>query len=206
MERGLGGMGKGLGAELGNPLENGETAPLGACQCVPWGMCDCCSVSATAWVALWTCARARVRVSGCPCAFERLRVLYVHVSVSVENVCVYGRVTLSCVYVQAGARAARRAQHPGSSGLQVAGPRITEAVDPPASLGFKDARTRRGPVASRWAGGKTGGGSRSRRALESQEGGEGARRPRGRAGVRVRGQRTRARVFALPRPPGWTCS
>lgn len=62
MERGLGGMGKGRGAELGTPLQNRETAPVGACQGARRGMCDCCSVSATAWVAVWTRARARVRV------------------------------------------------------------------------------------------------------------------------------------------------
>lgn len=53
----------------------------------------------------WPCGRASAPVclcvSKCPCAFERLRVLYVHVSVSVEYVCVHGRVTLSHVYRQA---------------------------------------------------------------------------------------------------------
>lgn len=146
-------MGKRLGAETGTPLENGERAPVGACQCARWGVC----VTAALCVqpAGGPCGRAPAPVcscvSGCPCAFERLRVLHVHVSVSAENVCVYGRVTLSCV--QAGPRAERRAQHPGSAGLQVAGPRITEAVAPPASPGFKDAGTRRGPVVSRWGGG-----------------------------------------------------
>lgn len=53
--------------------------------------------------------------------------------------------------------------------------------------------TRRGP------------GREGRRGLRS-EGRVGNQRPRGRTGVRVRGQRTRAGVFALPRPPGWTCS
>lgn len=44
--------------------------------------------------------RPCTRVCQCQCAFERLRVLYVHMSVSMECVCVLGRVTLSCVYRQ----------------------------------------------------------------------------------------------------------
>lgn len=95
MEKGLGGMGKGM--------ENRESVPVGACHSAPRGMSVCCPVSATAWVAVRTCVRARVSVCirvECPCAFERLRVLWVHVSVFMEYVCVHGRVTLSCVYRQ----------------------------------------------------------------------------------------------------------
>lgn len=139
-------MGKRLGAETGNPRENAERVPVGACRCAPWGVCVTAALCPQ--LAGWPCGRASRPVCSCvsgrPCAFERLRVLYVHVSVSVENVCVYGRVTLSCI--QAGPGTSRRAQHPDCAGLQVAMPRITEAVAPPASPGFKDA----GLVAALW--------------------------------------------------------
>ncbi|VCX40929.1 unnamed protein product, partial [Gulo gulo] len=119
-ERGLGGMGKRLGAETGNPRENGERVPVGACRCAPWGVCVTAALCPQ--LAGWPCGRASTPVCSCvsgrPCAFERLRVLYVHVSVSVENVCVYGRVTLSCI--QASPRTSRRAQHPDCAGLQAA--------------------------------------------------------------------------------------
>lgn len=59
------GLRKGLGMEreldgMGKRLENGKRTPMGACQCAPRDMCLCCSVSATAWVAVWTCVRGRV--------------------------------------------------------------------------------------------------------------------------------------------------
>ncbi|XP_055286279.1 uncharacterized protein LOC129558879 [Moschus berezovskii] len=79
--------------------------------------------------------RAEEKGKACPCAFECLRVLCVHVTVSKEYVCLPGRVSVACV--QAGPRASRRAQHSDSAGLQVAGPQITEARGPSCVPGFQ---------------------------------------------------------------------
>ena len=117
--------------------ENVNRTPRRACPCATRGMCLSCLVSAAAWMAVWPCARARVPrgVSACPCAFECLRVLCVHVSVSKEYVCLRGRVSVACV--QAGPRASHRAQHSDSAGLQVAGPWITEAGGPSCVNGLQ---------------------------------------------------------------------
>lgn len=97
LERGPGGMGEKIRKEL----ENRERARR-VCVSVRPGVC----VSAALCLQLpgWPCGRASAPVCRCvlECqrAFERLRVLYVHVSVSMEYVCVHGRVTLSCAYRQ----------------------------------------------------------------------------------------------------------
>lgn len=71
MERGPGGLGKGLELERGlggmrkglrKGLENVERAPVGASQCAPRGVCVCCSVCNCLGGRVWTCVRARVPV------------------------------------------------------------------------------------------------------------------------------------------------
>ncbi|KAM7322984.1 hypothetical protein ACRRTK_018489 [Alexandromys fortis] len=66
---------------------------------------------------------------------------------NVHGVCLYAdRVTVVCV---CRVRVFAPSPASGSAGLQVADLRITEVVAPPASRGFKDARTHRsnGPEA-----------------------------------------------------------
>lgn len=81
MERGPGGMGK----RMRKGLENRERARRVCVSVRPW---VCVSAALCLQPPGWPC------VLECQCAFERLRVLYVHVSVSMEYVCVHGRVTL----------------------------------------------------------------------------------------------------------------
>lgn len=124
----------------------------------------------------------------------------------VHGVCLCAWPCDSVVCVQTDPGASRLAQHSGSAGLQVAGPRITEAVASPAS---PVSRTL-GLAAALWP--SAGEGVR-REGVPARKGafglrreGRGHQRPSGRAGMRMRGQHIRARVFALLRPPGWTCS
>lgn len=155
---------------------------------------------ATVWVDVRTCVRARV--SECPCASERP--CLVCAREHVHGVCLHAdRVTVVCVCrvrVFAPSRAS------GSAGLQVADLRITEVVAPPASRGFKDARTHRSlalrPRAGvEWVGGDSG----PRSAPILRDGGRGHQVPQEGRSERVEPAPGTC-VFALPRPPGWTCS
>lgn len=84
----------------------------------PRGMCVCNCLGGPVDVRSLPC----VRVCACPCAFRLLCILYVHVSVSVEYVCVHDRVTLSCVSRQAsGLRA--KLNIPLTRGCRLQGPR-----------------------------------------------------------------------------------
>lgn len=184
---------------MGKGPENVNRTPRGACRCATRGMCLSCFVSAAAWMAVWPCARARMPrgVSACLCAFECLRVLCVHVSVSKEYVCLRGRVSVACV--QAGPRASRHAQHSDSAGLQVAGPLLRSRAS--RTLGL---------AAALWPGAgegsKVGGGSGPEGRLRAQGEGMGHLRSLHKGWGEYVGERTGARVFVLPRPPGWTCS
>lgn len=162
----------------------------GVCSC-PGGCGDVC---------------LRPCVSGCSCALERLRVLCVHVSLSVVYVCVHDRVTLPCVYRRVlDLRAEPALRFHGAAGCRA---RITEAVAPPAFPGFKDARTFRGPEASHWGVGWDGG---KREGAQGPEGRRGLGRRRGltslgRGWGEGAGPEHRCPCIALPRSPGWTCS
>lgn len=86
-------------AEMGKRLENGEGAPVGASPCAPGA---CVSAAQCLQPPGRPCVRAPAPVcpcvSECPRAVERLGVLYVHVSVSVEYFCVHARPGGMCVY------------------------------------------------------------------------------------------------------------
>lgn len=135
MEKGLGRMETGLelerrpsgvGKGMRKGLENRERARR-VCVSVRPGVC----VSAALCLQLpgWPCGRASAPVCPCvlkcQCAFERLHVLYMHVSVSMEYVCVHGRVTLCRVRT---GRFQGFAPSPALRfrGAAAAGPRITE--------------------------------------------------------------------------------
>lgn len=87
--------------------------------------------------------RPRPCVSEGPCAFERLHVLHVHVSVSVVYVCVHGRVTVVCGQAVFAPSPAPRFR--GAAGCRAP---VNRGGGPSRVPGFKDARTRRGPEAA----------------------------------------------------------
>lgn len=158
-------------------------------MCAPGSVCLLLCLQLPGWPCVDVRPRPCTRVCQCQCAFERLRVLYVHMSVSMECVCVLGRVTLSCVYRQVpGLRAESNTRVP--QGCRLRGPGKPRRWPLPC---LRVSRTL-GLTAALWPRA----GDRERRegapgpqgAVVSGERVRGPARPSGRTGVRVRGQRT----------------